>query len=1059
MHGSPAIRKELMTSLNCTRVKAPTSTSGCGTQSNDSVTLKLDSRGVDDDDLAFTLLHEKLQKIKEKDQKHPKNNINPKKSKSLLSCTTHCLVGTFNIRTAREEYKRLELAATFIESNIQILGIQEHRIVHEEPIRMEKLNKGACLVTTSAWRNSSGASTGGVGFMVTREAFDAISLVKSYSNRVMTMSFNGNPKLTVITVYSPTEAATQDEAEEFHLVLRQAIADVPAHNLLQVVGDMNARLGKESSDDPGWYLHNRTNRNGELLRNTMLEGNLEATNHRFRKKPGKLWTFLSDATLTKGQIDYILVRRKWRNSVKNTEAYNFFSSLGSDHRVVVCKVKLSLRKSKRPPRKTFYDFSKLRVNEDLQQQYAVAVSNRFSCLMGENTDDGISATDKYDMLIQAVDTANKTLLSERPRRKRDDLASDSRVLESRQELFTAKEKLHTDPNENNRAAVQQKKEDLKAAYNTVSEEILRFKITQVEYTADRCKNKESWNLVNDITGKSKNNCGLIKGGSASERLKNWKEHFTKLLGHTPSVPDENINIHTIHPPQNISTEPFDILELQEAKKQIVEGKAYGEDGIPPEVIKRVDLDDIILSFCNNALAKGQVPDQWKLSNIVPVPKKGDLTEADNYRGISLTSIVGKTLNRMILNRVKPCLEKLLRDNQNGFRPGRSTTSHILALRRILEGAQAKNLSAVMLFIDFKKAFDSVHRGILMKILRAYGIPEMIVELIETMYTDTLAKVITPDGLTEVFKILAGVLQGDTLAPYLFIIVIDYLMTITFDDTEEVLGFTIKPARSRRVKAEKIADTEFADDVALITNTIKEAQSLLDSLEAAAKIVGLRINESKTKYIPINIQDVEHPAIHSISGEDIEKVDDFVYLGAWIASTEQDFKVRKAKAWAACHKMKKIWKSDLRRDLKIRLFQATVESILLYGSETWTMTASLLKRIDGCYTRMLRMALNVNWRQRLTNKVVYGYLPRVTSKIQARRMKLAGHIQRHEELIAHKLLLWEPLHGARGRGRPPLTFVDTIRRDTELDNTDEIRRLMTDRQLWRRTINSRTLKPP
>ncbi|MCP4494507.1 MAG: reverse transcriptase family protein, partial [Gammaproteobacteria bacterium] len=482
-----------------------------------------------------------------------------------------------------------------------------------------------------------------------------------------------------------------------------------------------------------------------------------------------------------------------------------------------------------------------------------------------------------------------------------------------------------------------------------------------------------------------------------------------------------------------------------------------------EVIKRVDLDDVILSFCNNALCEGQVPDQWKLSNIVPVPKKGDLTETDNYRGISVTSIVSKTLNRMILNRVKPCLEKLLRNNQNGFRPGRSTTSHILALRRILEGAKAKNLSAVMLFIDFKKAFDSVHRGILMKILRAYGLPDIIVDLIERMYTGTLAKVITPDGLTEVFKILAGVLQGDTLAPYLFIIVIDYLMTITFEDVDEVPGFTIKPARSRRVKAEKLADTEFADDVALITNTIKEAQSLLDSLESAAKTVGLQINESKTKYLAINThhQDEDHPAIHSSNddGDGIELVDDFVYLGAWIASTEHDFKVRKAKAWAACHKMKKIWKSDLRRDLKIRLFQATVESILLYGSETWTITVSLSKRIDGCYTRMLRMALNVDWRQRITNKVVYGHLPRVTSKIQARRMKLAGHIQRHDELVAHNLLLWEPQHGARGRGRPPLTFVDTIRRDTELTDTDEIRRLMTDRQLWRRTIDSRTLKPP
>ena len=65
-------------------------------------------------------------------------------------------------------------------------------------------------------------------------------------------------------------------------------------------------------------------RNGELLRDTLMEGNLEATNHRFRKKPGKLWTFLSDATLTKSQIDYVLIRKKWKNSLKNTEAYNFF---------------------------------------------------------------------------------------------------------------------------------------------------------------------------------------------------------------------------------------------------------------------------------------------------------------------------------------------------------------------------------------------------------------------------------------------------------------------------------------------------------------------------------------------------------------------------------------------------------------------------------------------------------------------------------------------------------------------------------------------------------------
>ena len=79
------------------------------------------------------------------------------------------------------------------------------------------------------------------------------------------------------------------------------------------------------------------------------------------------------------------------------------------------------------------------------------------------------------------------------------------------------------------------------------------------------------------------------------------------------------------------------------------------------------------------------PDLWRISNIVPVPEKGVLNDTNNYRGVSLTSLLAKTLNRMILNRIQPEIEKKLRDNQNGFREGRSTTSHILTLRRILEG--------------------------------------------------------------------------------------------------------------------------------------------------------------------------------------------------------------------------------------------------------------------------------------------------------------------------------------------------------------------------------------
>ena len=1029
-----------MMSHSNTRVQVPNYSDGSGRRGNDSATLKLPRRGVVDDD-SYPSPSKNIKKYQKKD------------GQPLVSYKKLALIGTFNIRTAREGYKRLELATQFLESGMEILGIQEYRIVHQESIRIEKFKRGVTLVTTPAWRNGAGAATGGVGFLMKSKAFEAISLIKPYGSRVLTISFNGNPRLTTITAYSPTEAAPAEEAEDFHNTLRQAMADVPAHHLLITKGDMNARLGKESDDDPSWYFHSRTNRNGELLRDTALECDMEITNIRFRKKTNKMWTHLSDGTLNKGQIDYILIRRKWRNSLKNTEAYNTFQSLGSDHRVVVSKVKVSFRKSRKPSKRIHYDYSALKVDAELQNRYAIEVHNRFSCLVEEEDD----ATDSYGKLVEAIDTTNKSLLPKKTRQRQIDPSSDLSN-SARRQLFLAKDKYHQEPCEERREEVATKKELLRTCYTEVEEEILNRKIKKVEETADRCKNKESWNLVNDITGRTRSSCGLIEGGSSAERLENWKKHFSGLLGQPPRVPNSDIPIRTVHPPQNIETDPFTLEELQLAKKQIVEGKAFGDDGISPEVLKRVDIYDIVLKFCNNTLCDGNIPDQWKLSNIIPVPKKGDLTKTDNYRGISLTSIVSKTLNRMLLNRIKPSLEEILRNNQNGFRPGRSTTSHILALRRIIEGTKAKNLKATMVFIDFKKAFDSVHRGLLMKILKAYGIPDIIVQLIDRVYTGTKAKVVTADGTTEVFDILAGVLQGDTLAPYLFIIVVDYIMTLTIDDDETDSGFTLKPARSRRVVAEKLADVEFADDVALVTDTIEGAQLLLERLETAANSVGLAMNDSKTKFMTFNTPE-EECVLASTTGNQLEHVTDFIYLGSWVATTEKDLRIRKAKAWAACHKLKKIWKSNLRKGLKIRLFVATVESILLYGSETWTLTESLRKRIDGCYTRMLRMALNVDWKQHQTNKEVYGRLPRATMKIQERRMRLAGHIHRHPELVAHRLLLWEPTHGARSRGRPALTYIDNLRNDTGLADTEEIGRLMADRTLWRQHINTRTLKPP
>ena len=121
-----------------------------------------------------------------------------------------------------------------------------------------------------------------------------------------------------------------------------------------------------------------------------------------------------------------------------------------------------------------------------------------------------------------------------------------------------------------------------------------------------------------------------------------------------------------------------------------------------------------------------------------------------------------------------------RKNQNGFRRNRSTTSQILTIRRILEGVRAKNLQATLIFVVFTKAFDSIHRGKMEQILLAYGIPKETVAAITILYRNTKVKVRSPDGDTEYFDIVAGVLQGDTLAPYLFIICLDYVLRTSID---------------------------------------------------------------------------------------------------------------------------------------------------------------------------------------------------------------------------------------------------------------------------------------
>jgi hypothetical protein len=377
----------------------------------------------------------------------------------------------------------------------------------------------------------------------------------------------------------------------------------------------------------------------------------------------------------------------------------------------------------------------------------------------------------------------------------------------------------------------------------------------------------------------------------------------------------------------------------------------------------------------------------------------------------------------------------------------------LALRRLIEEVRKDNLTAVLCFIDFKKAFDSIHRGMMVKILKAYRIPPNLLRAIESMYSGTRARVVTPDGNSEEFDILAGVMQGDTLAPFLFIIVLDYALKKAISGREQELGFTLTPRKSSRHPAVVLTDLDYADDISLLSNNMEQAQELLHRVELECTKVGLRVNAKKTEVMTYNVPP-EHQPLITVGDTVLKEVEDFKYLGAWVNSTEQDLKVRKALAWRALNGMNSVWNSNLSRQIKLSFFHATVESVLLYGSECWTLNPTLEKSLDGCYTRMLRAVLNINKSVHVTNKILYEGVSRVSNKIAVRRMRLAGHCRRHRELPASKLVLWEPTHGHRSRGRPTLTYVDILKRDTGAQSTNELAGCMENRDAWRQRWKAR-----
>ena len=314
-----------------------------------------------------------------------------------------------------------------------------------------------------------------------------------------------------------------------------------------------------------------------------------------------------------------------------------------------------------------------------------------------------------------------------------------------------------------------------------------------------------------------------------------------------------------------------------------------------------------------------------------------------------------------------------------------------------------------------------------------------------LYRNTKVKVRSPDGDTEYFDIVAGVLQGDTLAPYLFIICLDYVLRTSIDKIREN-GFELTKRRSKRYPAKTITDADYADDLALLANTPNQAETLLHSLERAAAGIGLHVNANKTEYMCYN----QTGNIATLDGASLKLVDKFTYLGSSVSSTEKDIDTRLTKAWTAIDRLSIIWKSDLTDKMKRSFFQAAVVSILLYGCTTWTLTKAageeagrkLHKNVESS----IKQVLATTPHETPTIRTLAPHHKNYTSSTN----RHAGHCWRSKDELISDVLLWTPTHGCARVGRPARTYIQQLCEDTGC-NPEDLPEAMNDREKWRETV--------
>ena len=974
----------------------------------------------------------------------------------ILTPRSATLFGAWNVRTMYTAGKADNIAREMSRYKLHILGISETRWLEAGQV---KLNTGE-LILYSGHQMDGAPHTEGVAIMLSKEAQKALVGWEPLNSRIITAKFLTSKrriKMNIIQCYAPTSDAEEAVLDEYYEALTAAINKTKKGEVTIMIGDMNAKVGADNEGYEqvmGRHGLGTMNENGERFANFCAENNMIIGGTLFPHKAVHKATWVSPNHITENQIDHVCICKQFRSSLLDVRVRRG-ADAASDHHLVTAKMRLKLKRNNNPQAdRRRYNVLMLQ-DPTVQTEYKVALANRYQALQ-ETLEENISVEERWKHQKEVwLETCKETVGYRRAENKPWITPGTLAKVETRRTIKTKVNNSRTRTSKQEaHAQYQQANEEVKKSARKDKRSYYERLATEAEEAAGSRNMKALYDTARKLSNRPAKKTRPVKNkegevlNTTQQQLERWAEHFKDLLNQIP--PEDRADIPPAELPLDINCNPPTKAEIRKAVKQLKNNKAPGPDGIPAEAIK-ADTEtsvNMLHELFTEIWRAEDIPEEWKEGHIIKLPKKGDLSACGNYRGIMLLSAPGKVLNRVILVRIKSAVDKKLRDMQAGFRTERSCADQIATLRIIIEQSLEFNSPLYMNFIDFEKAFDSLDREVLWKLMEHYGIPIKFIRLVQNMYQGMKCKVVHEGYLSDPFEITTGVRQGCLLSPFLFLLAVDWVMKQATTGKRNGIQWTL---------TEQLDDLDFADDIALLSHSHKQMQEKTNLLYTHAKSTGLRVNIKKTNVMRINTTNTD-PVV--IDDNRLVDVTSFTYLGSVVdtkGGSDGDIRTRIAKGAAAFGMLGNIWKAKkIATATKLRIFNASVKSVLLYGCETWRTTKALVHKLQTFINKCLRRILGVWWPNKISNIDLWRRCKETPIAEQLKRKKWGwlGHTLRKPATnTTRQALKWNP-QGKRRRGRPRNSWRRDLAADMEEAgvNWHELTRTAQNRARWKAAVN-------